>query len=249
MDAYSYHPETGEYLGLDIVQENPRTPEFPLIPANSTLNQPPESGADQVAVFSDSSWSLQEDHRGKKAYKKSDCSEVTINEIGPLTDAYTHTKPEPFESWNGSEWVKDTKAELDHLYDTKLGAINAHAQQLVNPLLSKFPDFEQQTWPDQRNESQAWLAWNSSDKSTPEPETPTCTPMASGRGIDLKTFCEKVMMKANYFRLVSTSVASQRQKLEDQMDAIMADSEKNDDEKRAALTAIDETTITLPQPE
>ena len=44
MKIYNYHPETGEYVGVEAAVESPLEPGVYLLPASSSLLAPPEAG-------------------------------------------------------------------------------------------------------------------------------------------------------------------------------------------------------------
>ena len=93
MQIYSYSRSVSEFLGeltakLDPVGGNP------LIPAYATATPPPTAGENQVAIFSDYTWSLQEDHRGRIVWLVADASQVAIIEVGAMPDEVTLLSPE-----------------------------------------------------------------------------------------------------------------------------------------------------------
>ncbi len=58
-DAYSFHPETGVFIGIDFAQESPLEPGIFLLPAGATFIEPPQAEGMQ-AVWDGESWSAQE---------------------------------------------------------------------------------------------------------------------------------------------------------------------------------------------
>jgi len=87
MTIYNYHPETLEFTGESVADPSPLEPGVWLIPAHSTEIAPPDTTANEVAVFSGGEWSLEPDYRGHRAWLPADYDDETgteITEIGPL---------------------------------------------------------------------------------------------------------------------------------------------------------------------
>ena len=64
--AYNYDPHDGRYIGCENVVASPLDPPGVwLIPAHSTLIEPPAASPNQIAVFRDGEWSLLADHMGE----------------------------------------------------------------------------------------------------------------------------------------------------------------------------------------
>lgn len=57
--VYSYHPETGEFVGTDMAFPDPLTPGEYLIPAGATDIAPPEPSANEVVRFVNGAWVLE----------------------------------------------------------------------------------------------------------------------------------------------------------------------------------------------
>ena len=83
MKIYNYHPETGEYVGVEAAVESPLEPGVYLLPASSSLLAPPEAGGNEVAVFADGAWSVLADFRGT-SYYTTDGVYHTITQIGEV---------------------------------------------------------------------------------------------------------------------------------------------------------------------
>ena len=91
---YHYDAKTGAFLGTRPARMSPRNPEQPLVPANTTLSEPPEAGEGGVAVFEGGAWSVVEDHRGKTIYTADSPRGKEVREPGPLPEGAT-TEPPP----------------------------------------------------------------------------------------------------------------------------------------------------------
>ena len=110
MKIYNYHPITKEFLSESTADESPLEPGVFLIPANATRIIPPEIGENQTAVFENNEWVIKPDFRGKIVYKKSDLSEIIIQEIGEIPLDMLESlpvKPNEFSAWDGSGYVFD----------------------------------------------------------------------------------------------------------------------------------------------
>ena len=101
MKIYNYS-DSGEFLGESIAGISPLD-NAPLIPRNSTTIAPPEIKTGNIAIFNGLSWSLIEDHRGEKWYKKGTREEIQINFIGKIDENFFQKYPEQIsitEKWN-----------------------------------------------------------------------------------------------------------------------------------------------------
>ena len=59
-DAYSFHPATGVFLGVDFAQESPLEPGVFLLPAGATFVEPPQVPEGKQAVWGGDIWSVQD---------------------------------------------------------------------------------------------------------------------------------------------------------------------------------------------
>ena len=59
-DAYSFHPATGVFLGVDFAQESPLEPGVFLLPAGATFVEPPQVPEGKQANWNGESWSVQD---------------------------------------------------------------------------------------------------------------------------------------------------------------------------------------------
>ena len=93
--CYSFHHETGVYVGSMMMDESPLEPDVWLMPANSTLDAPPPAGAGEIAVRAGDVWTLMADQRGQR-YWLADGSEHVIGAIGEtLPDGALDAPPPP----------------------------------------------------------------------------------------------------------------------------------------------------------
>lgn len=58
-NAYSFHPETGVFIGCDFAQESPLEPGIFLLPAGATFVEPPEAEDGNQAVWNGEEWNIE----------------------------------------------------------------------------------------------------------------------------------------------------------------------------------------------
>lgn len=91
--VYAYGATTKEYLGTTQAQESPLETGVVLMPANSTVIQPPALGEKQVAVWNSHGWwDVVTDLRGT-VYYDADGKEYTQNQLGELPEWALLEKP------------------------------------------------------------------------------------------------------------------------------------------------------------
>lgn len=90
--VYAYGATTKEYLGTTQAQESPLETGVVLMPANSTVIQPPALADRQAAVWNGSGWDVIADLRGT-VYYGADGREYTQNQLGELPDGALLEKP------------------------------------------------------------------------------------------------------------------------------------------------------------
>lgn len=109
--AYSYSRETGEYFGETTADPDPLEVDNWLVPAHSTLTQPPTPAVNKIPVFDSNKWTLVDDFRGDW-HSKEDGSIVSYRELGPLPENLTDVAcPGPHYKWAGDGWVLDKVEE------------------------------------------------------------------------------------------------------------------------------------------
>ncbi|SCC54446.1 tail fiber assembly protein [Kosakonia oryziphila] len=132
--VFNYDGETREYLSLSL--------EYLAvgvgIPANSCTDAPDESKEDfaicRTADFT--AWEYVADHRGETVYSTETGEAVSISAPGDYPEGTTTLAPAtPYDTWNGSGWVTDTKAQ--HAADVEAAgqqkaALLAEAQATIS---------------------------------------------------------------------------------------------------------------------
>jgi hypothetical protein len=134
MKYYSLDPITKEYTGFnEVAQIDPKESELAgedvyLCPAHATLVQPPETGANEVAVWDDEleRWNVLEDFRGQKYWNRQ-ADEFEITEIGetvPTGPDFTLEPPPEYPDMvqpklHYNEWVEGAIVFMNERGDPK----------------------------------------------------------------------------------------------------------------------------------
>lgn len=121
--VYDCHPITHEYIGY--------SDEFLAmgigLPANSYLDEPPETKAGFAICWLDDQWQYVTDLRNQKAYNKETAAEVDIKELGELPDELTFIKPETeFDYWDGQGWR--TNSEKQQAFQIELAKLEKQSR-------------------------------------------------------------------------------------------------------------------------
>lgn len=87
--CFYYSKKTGEYTGYSDEYINIGV----SLPALSTDINPGDVTIGYVYVFSGTSWSLEEDHRGETVYNTETGEKLIITDIGPYPEGTSTTKP------------------------------------------------------------------------------------------------------------------------------------------------------------
>ncbi|AXE33994.1 tail fiber assembly protein [Chromobacterium phragmitis] len=137
--VYSYHPQTGEYLGVTIADRSPLDiEEVWLLPAHSTELQPPETDKHEAAVFKGASWAIAVDWRAVKLWSVDTMQPVQAR-LGDTPESLKATEqpPPPFGLWRAGRWVVDEvaqRAAVVALTGAEIAARRALADAAVVPL-------------------------------------------------------------------------------------------------------------------
>lgn len=201
-----------------------------LIPAGCIDTTPPEITEGHAARWNGKGWDFLEDHRGKVAYRKTDGSTVTIDQLGSISDDLTMTAPpSEYSEWNGKKWMenqaKKAQAAADFLEASKLALLKAIARNAQNIVAAKsgmdtLPPFEVQIWHLQAAEAAAW-------KADPSAPTPILDQIATARGIDPAELKATVLKKNTAYESLCATVAGKRQAIEKQIEAAKTIDELN----------------------
>ncbi len=109
--------------------------------------------------------------------------------------------------------------DIDVLRDTAATKINDYYQDSVISQCGEYPDYEQDTWTDQKTEATAYTAWvyAAGSDADSQPETPTLDAIASARGITTAELASKVITKATAWSTAALAAAGERQAKIDQL--------------------------------
>jgi len=93
--VYLFDGITGEYTGTYDAQESPLEQGVYIEPSDSTETAPPTAGVNQVAVFSNKAWVLDDDYRGQTIYDQTTGAPQEVTAIGPIPSGFALTPPPP----------------------------------------------------------------------------------------------------------------------------------------------------------
>lgn len=134
--VYSSDPITGEFVS--------ETDEFVTygvgLPANSYIDEPLAPKAGFAVTRINDSWSYVEDHRNEIVYSIETGREITVTELGSLSnDMTTYAPNTTFDKWNGSEWITD-HIELKQADIDKAKADKYRLESLAKDMIEKLND-------------------------------------------------------------------------------------------------------------
>lgn len=113
--VYQIDKNTGEYIGEAYAYKNPMFEKDGIefnIPAGCFEDAPGIKKEGFSQIRKDDKWEYIEDHRGE-IYSIVDGSMKHHNELGILPEGYVKLKPEPFQKWNGKEWIDDIESKKE----------------------------------------------------------------------------------------------------------------------------------------
>ena len=234
MIVYKFDAETGEYMNPFRCQPNPARPgEFLQPPANTTPEKPPKTGKHEWPVRRNGAWIVVPDYRGYE-YWLADGSHHKIEELDivPPADALDEPPPPPVPTPEGAA-------------QAKLQTINGMADAILQPITSMYPATEVVSWDKQEVEArrwqewQEWQEWQDSDKTEPEPPTALIDQILVTRtDVDKPELVRRIIAKADAYA-TSGQIFGIRHTLEKDIETILANDALTDDQKRAAILAID----------
>lgn len=120
--------------------------------------------------------------------------------------------------WDGVKWIEEDPEGLDRLAVSALTEARKHRMQEINCVATKrlafirdaYPQFEIDTWNDQRSEAAVYRADSNA-------ETPMLSGIAAARGLPLDELAERVLSKVDHYRDAVSEVTGKRQWCEDQV--------------------------------
>ena len=140
------------------------------------------------------------------------------------------------------KWPEEVSIEqppVTNLATQKLQSINTQADALLEPITSQYPRSEVLSWDKQEIEARRWHEWSDTDQSQPEPSTHYIDNILVTRtDVDKPELVRRIIANADAYT-TSGQIIGIRHNLEKQVEDILADNTLTDDEKRAAIEAID----------
>lgn len=93
MNCYFYDENTKEFCGVGTVDKDPeesiiQNKFIPLIPANATLEAPPETSSGKKAVFDGNNWTIKQDYRGLPQIELKSLAVTVVDYIGDIKVGY-----------------------------------------------------------------------------------------------------------------------------------------------------------------
>ena len=93
MLIFIWNSETKDYLRTQEAQRNPKRPTDYLMPANSTTEQIPNIGANEVIIWGGEHWKVEPDYRGQYMVDSNMYPEL-VQDFGELPEGYVIITPE-----------------------------------------------------------------------------------------------------------------------------------------------------------
>ena len=170
---------------------------------------------------------------------------TTIDDMPEESKRFFHQKAKYGYIWTclNGKWPEEVPIErppVTNLATQKLQSINSQADALLEPITSQYPRSEVLSWDKQEIEARRWQEWIDSDQSEPEPPTHYIDNILVTRtDVDKPELVRRIITKADAYTTTG-QITGIRHNLEKQVEDILADNTLTDDEKRAAIEAIDE---------
>lgn len=140
-------------------------------------------------------------------------------------------------------WIEIPPQTLQTLTTQKLQSINSQADAMLEPITSQYPKSEVLSWDKQEIEARRWQEWSDTDQSEPEPPTHYIDNILATRtDVDKPELVRRIITKADAYAATG-QITGIRHNLEKQVEDILGDNILTDDEKRAAIEAIDEQKV------
>ena len=155
-----------------------------------------------------------------------DAVEVTVEEW----EAYGQGEP-PEGMQRGANdvgrpaWVPIPPPDLPTLAIRQRAAVDAASVAALDQVRSDYPDYEQ-------------LSWERQEREARDGGGPLIQAIADARGLPLEELINRIIAKADAYQQAAGVVIGRRQALRDQIDAIEADEDLDDDAKREAIEAV-----------
>lgn len=130
------------------------------------------------------------------------------------------------------EPVPPTPPSVEHVAEQKRAEIRAACDAAMSAISDAYPASEKQSWFQQLAEARAYDADSNAD-------CPLLTIIAAERGITLADQAQRVLDKAAAYTQAVGAAVGKRQRLDDDVDAVLADDQLTDEQKIVAIQAIE----------
>ena len=174
--------------------------------------------------------------------KPNDAVRITANERDYLLEMESAGKllHKSFDDRGVTVPIDEPLITLEKLATQKLHSINTQADALLEPISNQYPRSEVLSWDKQEIEARRWQEWSDTDQGEPEPPTLYIDNILITRtDVDKPELVRRIITKADAYTTTG-QITGIRHNLEKQVEDILADDTLTDDEKRAAIEAIDE---------
>jgi len=145
----------------------------------------------------------------EKGHLEHDDDDVPNTEINSIAEYQPY-----IDLWTAAAPPKPPAPTAAQLKAAAHDRINAMYEATISSLTAGYPENEIASWPKQEAEARAWLA----DSSAP---TPWMSAAAYTRGIPVVTMRGLILEKANAFASVHGQLTGKRQRLRDEIDALV----------------------------
>lgn len=178
--------------------------------------------------------------KGKIAYsKQSRVSTVLTTDSLPED----HTFEVPFKnskwSFDTNSWVLDIVINNANKLQDKIDAINTVYTESMDIVLSKYPQVERDTFPEQAVEALKYKSVQDQSLIHDMSDYPMLMAISSTRGVDLTDLVTSILEKKNSFSHFCGAVTGFKQKLMSEVELIDID----DSDAESLINEIDESTL------
>jgi len=189
--VYSYHPVTRRYISSAPADVSPLDDEV-LVPADATLDEPPEEGEGLVAAYVDGAWALVQNKLGQSVWLP-DGTEIKISSLAQEI---------PLDALNEEPDLRS----LDEVKAAAVSAVASRHAELLRRLTGNASIEERDTWQTKALASEAVLSGAATSV-----QTEMITTEASIVGEDVSGLAHKIAAKHSaYQRLIGLASGLKR---------------------------------------
>jgi len=148
-NAYSFHPETGTFIGIDFAQESPLEPGVFLLPAGATFVEPPQVAEGKQATWDGKAWAVTDIPVPEPAPEPA-------KPIIPAPEATPEPEPLTWDAIRNERNFLLTQSDWTQLADAPLSPEQKQAwtayRQALRDVPSSFATPEEVVWPTLTND-------------------------------------------------------------------------------------------------